>query len=58
MLVAEPSVLDEVPRGEPVDWADVLGALCERGAPLAAHVLDEYWLDLDAPDRLRRGTST
>ena len=56
MLVAEPSVLDEVPGGEHVDWSDVLGTLCERGAPLAAHVLDEYWLDLDAPDRLRRGT--
>jgi NDP-sugar pyrophosphorylase family protein len=30
--------------------------LVERGAPVAAHVLDEYWLDLDSPDRLRRGT--
>jgi NDP-sugar pyrophosphorylase family protein len=56
MLVAEPSVLDGVAAGARVEWADVLGALLERGAPLAAHVLDEYWLDLGTPDRLRRGT--
>jgi mannose-1-phosphate guanylyltransferase len=56
MLVAEPSVLDDVAAGEVAEWADVLGGLVERGAPVAAHVLDEYWLDLDSPDRLRRGT--
>jgi NDP-sugar pyrophosphorylase family protein len=56
MLVAEPSVLHGVAPGEHREWADVLGALVEHGAPVAAYVLDEYWLELDAPDRLRRGT--
>ena len=56
MLVAEPSVLDGVTAGACVEWPDVLVPLLERGVPLAAHVLDEYWLDLGTPDRLRRGT--
>jgi NDP-sugar pyrophosphorylase family protein len=56
MLIAEPSMLDGIAPGERVEWADVLGPLLARGAPLAAHVLDDYWLDLGTPDRLRRGT--
>jgi mannose-1-phosphate guanylyltransferase len=56
MLVAEPAVLDEIPGGEVVEWEDVLARLVARRSPVAAHVLDEYWLDLDAPDRLRQGT--
>src|SRR5436305_13297662 len=56
MVVAERSVLDGVADGAAAEWHDVLGALVARGAPVAAHVLDEYWLDLDSPDRLRQGT--
>jgi NDP-sugar pyrophosphorylase family protein len=55
-LLADPTVLDGVGAGQHVEWPDVLAALVERGAPVAAHVLDEYWLELDTPDRLRRAT--
>jgi NDP-sugar pyrophosphorylase family protein len=56
ILVAEPSVLDGVAAGACVEWTDVLAELIARGAPVAAHVLEEYWLDLGTPDRLRQGT--
>ncbi|MBO3748522.1 mannose-1-phosphate guanyltransferase [Streptosporangiaceae bacterium NEAU-GS5] len=47
IYVMEPSVLDEVPAGEPVDWsADVFPRLLERGAPIYGYVADGYWEDV------------
>jgi NDP-sugar pyrophosphorylase family protein len=56
ILAAEPSVLEPLHPGEALEWADVVAVLLERDAPVFVHMLDEYCLDVDTPERLRQAT--
>ncbi len=47
IYVMERTVLDEIPRGQPWDWAqDLFPRMLERGAPLYGWVASGYWCDI------------
>lgn len=55
ILVLEPSVLREVPPGEPYDFGlHLFPRLLDRGVPLCGERLDGYILDIGSPDRLEQ----
>ena len=55
IMVLEPSVLREIPPGEPYDFGlHLFPKLLEQGIPLAGARLDGYILDIGALDRLEQ----
>ena len=46
IYVLEPTTVDLIPRGRYFDATDLIRLLLDRGMPVAAHVIREYWLDV------------
>lgn len=47
VYIMEPSVLDEIAPGQPVDWSsDIFPLLLERGCRLFGYVAEGYWEDV------------
>ena len=46
VYVAEPSILEHIPRGERFDLPDVVLALIAAGAPVGSYPFDGFWLDI------------
>lgn len=55
ILVLEPSVIREIPPGEPYDFGlHLFPRLLDQGVPLFGERLDGYILDIGSPDRLEQ----
>lgn len=46
IYLIEPSVLDDVPEGEPFDMTDLIQILSEKGGRIINFPIVEYWLDI------------
>jgi NDP-sugar pyrophosphorylase family protein len=46
VYVAEPEILDHIPRGERFDLPQVVLALIESGASVGSYLFDGFWLDI------------
>jgi dTDP-glucose pyrophosphorylase len=54
IYLLEPSVIDLIPIGQYCDATDLIRACLDRGLPVSAHLIREYWLDVGRMDDLRR----
>jgi mannose-1-phosphate guanylyltransferase len=54
IYVLEPSVIDVIPTGQPMDFPDLVQTLLEADRPVHTHVHSGYWLDLGRHDDFER----
>jgi dTDP-glucose pyrophosphorylase len=54
IYLLDPSVIDLIPSGRYFDATDLIRVCLERGLPVSAHLIREYWLDVGRMDDLRR----
>ena len=50
IYVFEPAVLDFIPRGERLDFPDLILKLIAAGQKVCGYTFDGYWMDLGRPD--------
>ena len=50
IYVFEPAVLDFIPRGERLDFPDLILKLIAAGQKVCGYTFDGYWMDLGSPD--------
>lgn len=50
IYVFEPAVLAHIPRGERLDFPDLILRLLAAGQPVQSYPFDGYWLDIGRPD--------
>lgn len=50
IYVFQRSILNWIPRGERLDFPDLINRLLEAGEKVTAYVSDDYWLDIGRPD--------
>jgi NDP-sugar pyrophosphorylase family protein len=56
IYVLDPSMLNHVERGEPLDMPTLLGRAVKRRQPVAAFPVTEYWMDIGRIEDLERAT--
>lgn len=55
IYLIEPEILDQVPAGEPYDFAgDLFPKLMAQGVPIHAHVAEGYWSDIGTLEQLKQ----
>jgi len=54
IYVVAPSAVELIPRGDRMDFPDLVQALLDAGRPVGVHLHDGYWLDLGRPDDFAR----
>jgi mannose-1-phosphate guanylyltransferase/phosphomannomutase len=55
IYLIEPEILDQVPKGEPYDFAsDLFPALLEQDVAMYGYVAEGYWSDIGTLDQLRQ----
>jgi len=54
IYVLERSAVDAIPRGDRMDFPDLVTALLREGRHVHTHVHSDYWLDLGRPDDFSR----
>ena len=56
LYIFEPRVLDYIPRGERLDFPDLVLQLLEAGERVMGYPYDGYWLDIGRPDDYAQAT--
>ncbi len=54
IYVLSPAALDYVPDNQPLGMTTLIERLLSANLPVAAHILDEYWIDIGHPSDLAR----
>jgi NDP-sugar pyrophosphorylase family protein len=54
IYVYEPSVLDLIPKGEYLDFPDLVLKLLKQGRNVSVYPFDGLWLDIGRPDDYAR----
>lgn len=54
IYLLDPSVIDLIPAGQYFDATDLIRLLLDKGRPVAAHLIREYWLDVGRHDDLEK----
>jgi NDP-sugar pyrophosphorylase family protein len=51
----EPEVLEYIPKGERLDFPELMNVLLQKGKRVSVYESDDFWLDLGRPEDYKKG---